>query len=166
MIHMMGYLGEPYSLHLVLPRINRWTESYFQELKHAARDYGNIRFLEPFEYRDIVWKTNTYDIGVCFLPPTNFNLKHCLPSKFFQFVQARLALAIGPSPEMSGIVRKFDLGVVAEDFSPQSMADAIRSMSTERIAHFKMQAHKHAQELSSEKNGARIKEIICGLLGE
>ena len=57
--------------------------------------------------------SSAYDIGVFLVPPTTFNLRHTLPNKFFEFIQARLAVAVGPSPEMARIVEQNGCGVVA-----------------------------------------------------
>ena len=49
---------------------------------------------------------NDYDVGLYLLPPTNFNQRYALPNKFFEFIQGRLAIAIGPSPEMAKLVER------------------------------------------------------------
>jgi hypothetical protein len=67
--------------------------------------------LERFE--EIVPLSNAYDIGLYLLPPSSFNNLHALPSKFFEFLQALLAIAIGPFQEMARIVREFRYKVVA-----------------------------------------------------
>src|SRR5690606_30675211 len=58
-----------------------------------------------------------YAVGVCWFPPFNTNAAHTLPNKFCDFVQARLAVAGGPGPEMARVVTEHRLGVVAEDFT-------------------------------------------------
>jgi hypothetical protein len=94
------------------------------------------------------------------LAPTNFNNKYALPNKLFEFVQGRLAICIAPSPEMERIVKEFDLGVVAQDFSAESMAMAIKSLTKEKIAHFKAQSDKSARELSAEKNREKFLQLV------
>ena len=44
---------------------------------------------------------NAHDVGVYVLPPVSFNHLWALPNKVFDFVQGRLALVVGPSPEMA-----------------------------------------------------------------
>lgn len=38
------------------------------------------------------------------IPPATFNHIWCLPNKFFDFLQARLGIVTGPSPERARIV--------------------------------------------------------------
>jgi hypothetical protein len=116
--------------------------------------------LPPVATGEIAGFINQFDVGVYSLPPTNFNNQHALPNKFFEFIQARLAVVIAPSPEMARIVREFDLGVVAEDFSPESMAAAIKGLTMEKIRYFKTQSNKHAYELSAERNRERFLRLI------
>jgi len=66
--------------------------------------------IPPIPMNEIVTFTNAYDIGLFLSAPTTFNLKYALPNKLFEFVQARLAVAIGPSIEMRKIVEKYDCG--------------------------------------------------------
>ena len=86
------------------------------------------------------------------LPPTSFNTQHALPNKFFEFIQPRLAIAIGPSPEMAKIVEAHDCGVVARDFEPKSLANCLLKLDYNKINHYKCQSHRIARKLSAEQN--------------
>ncbi|HEX9927131.1 MAG TPA: hypothetical protein VGB02_01180 [Pyrinomonadaceae bacterium] len=61
---------------------------------------------------------------------------------------------------MARIVKEFDLGIVAQDFTPQAMAQALGDLSAEKISHFKAQSDKHAYELSANKNRERFLRLI------
>lgn len=162
-IKMMDYLRGKYILDLMLV-YSRFNKIYYNKLKRIARDKNNVKFIAPVAFNKLVNFTNRYDIGVFLLPPTNFNLKYALPNKFFEFIQARLAIAIGPSPEMAKIVRQYNLGVVADDFSAKAMSKAISSLTYEQIMNFKKQSHKYAKKLSSIDNENKIKGIISRLI--
>jgi hypothetical protein len=127
-------------------------------------DYSNINFIEPVNINDIPKHTNQYDIGVFLLPPTNFNYTYALPNKFFEFIQARLAIAIGPSPEMAAVVKTYDLGAVSEDFTAESLAKKIKDLSVEKIMYYKKQCNKYASDLCVEKNWVLIKETVDRLI--
>ena len=99
---------------------------------------------------------NAYDVGLFLLPPNNFNYRHALPNKFFEFIQAGLAVAIGPSPEMATLVERHGCGVVAESFEPQALARALQGLTTEKLMAFKDAAHRAADELSFERDGTLI----------
>jgi hypothetical protein len=109
-------------------------------------------------------ETRDYEIGMFLLEPTNFNYLHALPNKFFEFIQARLAIAIGPSPEMARLVKEHDLGVVAQDFKPQSLANALRVLTPEKVAQFKQNAHRAADVLCWEHERTKLLNEIQRLL--
>ena len=89
---------------------------------------------------------------------------HTLPNKFFECIQGRLALAVGPSPEMARIVREHDLGVISEDFSPKTLAQHLRSLDSKTINYYKLQSHKAARILSAEKNKELLLDLVKKLL--
>ena len=135
---------------------------YFDYLKKLASNDARIRFIEPVAMQDIPKVSNQYDIGVFLLPPVNFNYLHALPNKLFEFIQARLAVAIGPSPEMKRLVEQYDCGVVADDFSPQSLAKSLSGLTEDRICYFKQQAHQAASVLCAEHNAKTIIDLVEG----
>lgn len=155
-IEMMRLLPGNFELNLMLVG----EADYIESLKKTAESQPNVKFLPPVATSEIANFISQFDVGVYSLPPTNFNNRHALPNKFFEFIQARLAVVVAPSPEMARIVREYDLGVVAEDFSPESMADAVKTLTPEKIDYFKAQSAKHAYELSAEKNRERYLRLI------
>ncbi len=159
MIEMMQFLGGQFHLDFMLMAAE---QDYLNRLKKLASGDRRIRFVDPVAMQDISKVCNRYDIGVFLLPPVNFNYTHALPNKFFEFVQGRLAIAIGPSPEMARLVHQYDCGVVAENFSPQAMAKAIAALSRQQIMHYKQQANKAAAELCAEHNEQQLLDLVEG----
>ena len=155
-IEMMRYLDERFELNLMLVG----QESYIESLKKLASPFKNVRFLLPVKTNEIAGFINQFDVGIYSLAPTNFNNKYALTNKLFEFIQGRLGICIAPSPEMARIVKEFDLGVIAQDFTPQAMARALGNLSAEKIARFKVQSDKSARELSSEKNREKFLSLV------
>lgn len=167
MIEMMKYLDNRFTLDLMLlsPTIaNRKTREYLDSLKDQVKDNPRISIIPPVKSSEVVNFIHAYDIGVFLLPPINFNYANTLPNKLFDFNQARLAIAIGPTPEMANIVNTYKLGVVAEDFSPQALAKKLNSLTTSEILSFKMNADKSAKELSANNNKTILLNLVDKLL--
>jgi hypothetical protein len=161
MIELMQHLDERYTLDLVLlPGV----ASYIEALRRRAAGNPRIRFLPPVPMQELVRFSSAYDIGLFLLPPTNFNYRMALPNKFFEFLQARLALAIGPSPEMAAVVSRFRCGVVAPDFEPRNLAQMLRRLDAADIDRMKHAADQAARAMNAEANAARLLEIVEGLL--
>ncbi|MCA6380108.1 MAG: glycosyltransferase family 4 protein [Cytophagales bacterium] len=168
MIEMMTYLDDRFTLDLMLivPQLaSAKTSNYINTLKQLAANDDRIRFLSPLRSNELVSFLNQYDIGVFLLPPVNFNYANTLPNKLFDFIQARLAIAIGPTPEMAEIVNHYDIGVVAENFTAKALADKLSTLTTERLNGLKLNAEKAAIELTAERNKEKLEEIIGSLLG-
>ncbi|MBX3116197.1 MAG: glycosyltransferase [Cryobacterium sp.] len=134
------------------------------ELKMLAGNDQRIRFCEPVAYDRLVATLNNYDVGLSIFPPTTFNLAWCLPNKFFDYVQARLGVIVGPSPEMSRYVKKFGLGIVLPDFEAESLASALEALQLDEVAKWKNSSAAAARELSSEPQAGIWKEVISRIL--
>ena len=157
MIKAVMLLDDRFSLDLFLLTPD---QTYFEELKLLAEPCSRIRFLPPVPSGEIAQALNAYDMGFYILPPVNFNHQHALPNKFFEFAQARLGIAIGPSNEMSSYVKKFGLGIVSTEFTPDAMAIALSKVTPERLNEFKENAHRHAGELSAAPQMTKLDALI------
>jgi len=160
MIEMMDYLDPKFELNLILIETD---PEYIQELKLLCKN-KKINFLPSVPTDEISSFINKFDIGVFILPPVNFNYKMALPNKFFEFIQARLCIAIGPSPEMELITNKFKLGIISPDFTAKSMADMLNKLSNEDILKFKYNSHIYAEELSFNHSAQLIMNHAKSLL--
>lgn len=138
--------------------------AYYDSLRQRGKSATNIFFRDPVPMMEIVNYIKRYDMGIFLLPDNTFNHRHCLPNKFFEYIQARLGLVISPLPDMSAILRQHDLGVITEDFTPQALASAIRSLTPESIARFKSNAHSVAQSLCWEQNEEHLRETLFSLM--
>lgn len=133
---------------------------YFGRIERLVAERPRVRLVEPVPTREIVRTCNEYDVGVFLLPPSNENMRLVLPNKLFEFIQARLAVVIGPSPEMARIVRESGCGLVAQDFTPEGLATELRDLTPERIAHYKRQADRAASYLNAESNRDTVLRLV------
>ncbi len=167
MIEMMKHLDDRFTLDLMLivPQLaSSKTAGYIDYLKHLAASDPRIRFLPALKSEDLVEFLNQYDIGVFLLPPTNFNYANTLPNKLFDFIQARLAIAIGPTPEMADIVNQYNIGVVSEDFTPGKLAEKLKAITRIKLSQFKTDTQRAAEDLSANQNKERITSLLSQLL--
>lgn len=139
-------------------------EDYYEQLKDLCKNVDHINIIPPVDPKEITPFISSYDVGVFLLEPVNFNYKMALPNKLFEFVQGRLAIAITPNQEMARIVKDYDLGVVAQDYSVEAFTKILANLDREKVAHFKKQADTHARTLSSESTHALIRENVRKLL--
>jgi hypothetical protein len=136
---------------------------YVSELKALGAGVPGLTFRDPVPYDRLVDTLAEYDVSMTFLPPTNFNLAHALPNKFFEAVQARLGLIIGPSPEMVSILEQYELGAVVPDFSVESLCELVAGLTPETVARWKAAANTAARALSSEAQQTAWSDAISAL---
>lgn len=157
MIELMNFLPDSYQLNLIL----LGDEAYIKELKEMSNN--RVLFHDPVPVEQIAKRINQFDIGLFILPPVNFNWNYALPNKLFEFIQARLCIAVSPNPEMKSLVEDFELGIVSKDFSAKAMAEAIKTMSKDKITYFKNKTHEHAYNLSADKTEELIRSVVASL---
>ena len=156
MIDVFKHLDERFELDFYL--VGKYC--YLSTLKKRADGYPRIRFRDPVPFLEIGNMLSKYDIGIFFSEPITFNLRYCLPNKLFEFIQARLMVAIGPSPDMADLVNHYQCGLVTESFDPVEMAASLNALNENGIMRFKHQSHKAALELRWEEEKKKYFSIL------
>jgi glycosyltransferase involved in cell wall biosynthesis len=167
MIEMMNLLDERFTLDLILmvPGFaSKKTRQYIDDLRRMAQTDPRINIIPPVSSSEVVATVHKYDIGVFLIPPINFNYRNTLPNKLFDFIQARLGVAIGPTPEMAQIVTQYNTGVVSKDFTPQSLALELNKLTKSDIENYKRNSGTAAGELNAEANAKKMNEIVAAVL--
>lgn len=167
MIEMMSLLDNRFTLDLMLivpDTASAKTKGYIDYLKGLAKGDDRINFVPAVKSKEVIPFINRYDMGVILVPPINFNYANGLPNKLFEFIQAKLAVAIGPIPEIAEVVNQFDLGYVSDEFTAQSLASKLKNISKEDLIRFKQNASKAAIELSADKNSKLLNELVSSSL--
>lgn len=161
MIDLMQHLDARFELDLMLVTQEG---GYLESLRRRAQGQPRIRFLDPVPMADIAARTNDYDIGLFLLEPTNFNYLHALPNKFFEFMQARLAIAIGPSPEMQALVQAHGCGVVADSFAPADLARRLNALTSLEIFAMKQASGLAAQRFNAVATRSWLRDEVQAVL--
>lgn len=148
MIEAVLLSSTPLTLDLYL--VGDIDDPYSRRLHDLVGGDPRITFHAPVPYQQLVSTLSSYDVGLAMIAPTTFNLLWCLPNKFFDYVQARLAVISGPSPEMARIINTYDLGAVTSEFTAESLRDVLDCIDKEQVDEWKTKSSLHAHELSSE----------------
>ena len=86
----------------------------------------SIMFLSKKPYAEMMQYTACADLGLTLDKPSNLNYRFSLPNKLFDYLHAGIPVICTDLPEVAGIVRKHDVGVVlnvliVEDLREQIM---------------------------------------------
>lgn len=163
MFDALRALDDRFTLDLYLVSANDGG-AYLRRLRDLAEGDPRISLRPPVAPDSLPEVLSAYDVGVFSLPPLHTNGRLTLPNKFFDFVQARLAIAIGPSVEMERLVHEYGLGVVATDFTATALADVLRELDANRIRAYKDAAEVASRELSFDRDAEIARSIVRGLL--
>jgi glycosyl transferase family 1 len=156
LIEVMRHLDERFSLELLLVG----NERYVRKLKRLAQDDPRIHFQPPVPMQNLVEVASASDIGIFLHGGSNPQRRYTLPNKLFEFIQARLAIAIGPSPEMAKIVDRYDCGIVSPTFEPRDLAALINVTNTKQLWRYKQNSDLAAKELNAERNAPIIRGVV------
>ncbi|MDR2999461.1 MAG: glycosyltransferase family 1 protein [Microbacterium sp.] len=124
---------------------------YIDELRRFAQSTNRVRVLDPVPYDRLISTLNSYDVGVFLLPPVNFNYRWTLPNKFFDYVQARLGVVIGPSPEMVRVLGEHSFGAVTDGFGADDLVRTLSGLTPAGVEEWKQAADAAASALSGER---------------
>ncbi len=158
MVDVALQLDERFHLDLMLMPTD---PGYLAELKARAASCPRIAFRDPVPMETISRTINEYDIGLFLLPPNNLNYQFALPNKFFEFIQARIAVAIGPSIEMATIAREWGFAVITRDFESSSMVSALNALTAQDIEELKRRSDAAAQELHAGTVARQVRELVA-----
>jgi glycosyltransferase involved in cell wall biosynthesis len=163
MIEVVALADARYTLtFMLLPA----SDGYLDDLKALADRLapGRVSFRDPVAPADIARTINACDIGLFLLPPVSLSYAMALPNKFFEFIMAGLAVAIGPSPAMAASVNRYELGVVADTFAPRALADRLNALTAADIDAMKHRSLAAARDLNAENEMRKLHDIYARLL--
>lgn len=120
---------------------------YSQSLRTLA-SLSNSVIVPPVAESQLIQTLSRYDMAIISIYPSNVNYQFCLPNKFFQCVQARLPMVVGPTPSIAYYVNHYGIGVVADDFTPEGLARALNTITPPMLIHMKQNLSNAARELS------------------
>lgn len=139
-------------------------KDYLKDLKNKAP--SNVSFLDPVPMQELINFTNAFDIGILTLSPNTFNNTFALPNKFFEYIQARLALITTPLPSLTNLITTYDIGITSKDYSAKSLTTTLNCLTREQIMHYKSSSHHAANILNTHQNQEKILSWIKELFNQ
>jgi glycosyltransferase involved in cell wall biosynthesis len=165
MVHALALADQRFTLDFML--MNDHPE-YLEHLKELANRIapGRVFFRDPVKPSEIVRAVAEYDIGMCVITPTTYNFRMMLPNKFFEYIQAGLAVLIGPSPAMLDVVGPHGVGICAPSFDPHAVAESLNALTMDELRSMRRASRAAAKTLNADIEMAKIVSIYHELLEE
>ena len=140
---------------------------YLTTLRRRISECGLINRIilaPPVPMTELVREAAAYDIGFFALPGSSRHNELALPNKFFEYIMAGLALCLTDLPEMTRLVRQYDLGMTFHSVDPDSIAAAINALKPASIDRYKRNSLEAAGELCWERESERLVGAYGALL--
>ncbi len=124
---------------------------YVAELRALAAELGErVEVHDAVPHAELLALINAHDVGIHVLPPTVTNNALALPNKFFDFVQARVGVVVGPTPGMAELVDAHGFGAQTPGFDEDDIRAVLDGLSPAVVAEWKKNAEQAARALSAE----------------
>lgn len=102
-----------------------------EQLKMQAKAVGvedRILFRPRMPYTDMMQYALNADLGLSLDKDTNLNYRFSLPNKVFDYLRAGIPVLVSNLPEISKVVKTYDVGEVLEEHSPEHIVQAVKKI--------------------------------------
>ena len=82
----------------------------------------------------------------------------------FEFIQARLAIALGPIQSSKDVILKYHLAIYSDSFNPHEMAEKVKAVSLESLKKLKQNSCIASLDLNAENETGKLLMLINSLL--
>lgn len=108
------------------------TQAELHELAVKLRVDDRLHFVDPVPHRAVVGYISTSDVSVLPIQNVCLSYYYCMPNKLLESVFAGIPVAVANLIEMRRFVEAFHCGVVMDEKSPESIANAIKLILRDR----------------------------------
>lgn len=101
------------------------------QLKEMAKEFNlehRIHFKGAMPYAEMMKITAGCDLGISLDKDTNINYRFSLPNKVFDYIRAQIPILCTDLPELSKIVKGYEIGKTVSSPEPKLLAEAVLEM--------------------------------------
>ena len=102
----------------VVPELKKYVET--NQLVERVKFIGKKPYSEMMQY------TALADVGLTLDKPSNLNYRFSLPNKVFDYLHATTPVICTDLPEVAGLIRKYDAGIVLSELTTDKLITAIQ----------------------------------------
>lgn len=119
-----------------------------------------VRFIPRQSPEKLYAYTAAAEVGLSLDKDICLNYRYSLPNKLFDYIRSGTPVLASNLPEVAGVIRKYGVGLVLEEYSVTAIAEGIRKMLEEDYKRRKVKnLQKAADELVWEKEAETLKII-------
>ena len=102
----------------VVPELKKYVET-----NHLVE---RVKFIGKKPYSEMMQYTALADVGLTLDKPSNLNYRFSLPNKVFDYLHATTPVICTDLPEVAGLIRKYDAGIVLSELTTDKLITSIQ----------------------------------------
>ncbi|MGV3636451.1 MAG: glycosyltransferase [Flavobacteriales bacterium] len=136
-----------------------------EKLVHTHQLHDRVRMLPRMPYEQMMQYTRNADLGLSLDKDTNLNYRFSLPNKLFDYFRASIPVLVTDLPEVAGLVRRYDAGVVVPSPEPSVIAREVRALlgDAPRREALRQNAIFAAASLDGSREQDALKAVFQGI---
>lgn len=137
----------------------------FLRQRMQSGEWERIYFAGMVPLADLPSYTAAADVGIILTQNTCLNHYYSLPNKLFEYLHAGLPVVCSDLPEISRVVREYQVGELANPDDPVSIARSIRTLLADpaRYTQAKANTRKAAEAFNWQNESKKLLEIYAKL---
>lgn len=150
----------PDALLLIIGGGDAWPVLERMVIDHGIQD--RVRLLPRMPYERMMLYTRNADLGLSLDKDTSLNYRFSLPNKLFDYFRAHIPALVSELPEVAGIVRRYEAGIVIPRVEPALIAAEVRRLMPDRARRdaLRLKAIFAATELDGEREKEALKAFL------
>lgn len=156
--------------------IDMFGASYYNTLSPDAHWYAylhddlckaraNYSYNGLLKYNELIAIRPHYNYMLILWKPDNINRRYACPNKFFEAIASGVVPITGPHPQCVEIIKKYNCGIVMEDWTQQSFDKSLKIatqiLNTKKYKELRDNCiYAHKKELNWENEFEKIKSIL------
>lgn len=133
-----------------------------QQLVEQLNLNDKVKLMGEIPYQELKNYTQQASIGLSLEEDVGLNYRLALPNKLFDYIHAEIPVLVADLPEMSALVKEYNIGEVAQSSEPKVIAKQLNEMlkNETQLRVWKSNAEKAKQVLNWGKESEIIKEML------
>ena len=123
---------------------------------YALARNSSIVFHDSVPMAQVSLAISKFDAEVIFFQPVVKNLELTMPNKFFEAVQARLAIVCGPSPELVRFTNRLRNGVSTAGWDVSELSLLFSKLDRPSVESMRKASHEAAKQINSESESSKL----------
>jgi len=131
-------------------------------IKASEKTYKNIYFHKAVTPDVLLDYTSSADFGISTIEDSCLSYRYCLPNKIFEYLMVEIPVIVSNLYEMKRLVEQNNIGVVAQENSPNGLKEAI----LKAVQMDKEELQQNIQEVKEVYNWEEQEKILINLYKE